>query len=178
MNLLITDAPNIQTLTVHSTIQEFTIVTTPSSEPVTKSPKETPALATATNATSNMPFTSTVPPAVAITPDKLSDVSRGDTHQNACLNVRRSETTISPAVHEILKLPVAKATSCKPERKRLVLPKAISGKTFHDLLEKRQKEKEEEIERKEMRKKEREQTRKRKEEEKQRKEKERTEKKI
>jgi hypothetical protein len=33
-----------------------------------------------------------------------------------------------------LKLPVAKATSRKPERKRLVLPKAISGKTFHDFF--------------------------------------------
>jgi hypothetical protein len=70
MNLLNTDAPNIQTLTVNSTIQESTIVTTPSSEPVTNSPKETPVLAPATNATSNMSFISTVPSAVAITPQQ------------------------------------------------------------------------------------------------------------
>jgi hypothetical protein len=42
---------------------------------------------------------------------------------------------VSPAFTDVLKFPKAKQSASKSKQKRIPLPKAISGKKFHDLLE-------------------------------------------
>ena len=69
------------------------------------------------------------------------------------------ENYVSPVLAEVLMVPKANRSTSKQSKKRLMLPKAISGEKFHNLLEERKRKKEEEIRQKEERKRVREEKR-------------------
>ena len=103
--------------------------------------------------------------------------------QSANVNVLMSEkkqpepNTVSSIFTNKLAIPVAMKTNDKTAKKRIQLPKAISGKKFHDILLERKRKREEEEAAKEARKLKREEQRIKRQQEKEQKQRERDEKK-